>query len=82
MRRQDLPLEPNRGAVKVTLRARDTQSGVMRIRYTTNGKLPTAKRGRTFSGPFAVRGPSTVRFRAYDHAGNQERVRTRRLRLG
>ena len=70
------------GAVTLALRARDSQSGVERIRYTINGKAPTARRGRTYSAPFAIRRSSVIRFRAFDNAGNRERTRTLRLRIG
>jgi hypothetical protein len=55
-------------AVKVALTASDDSSGVDRIRYTTDGTDPAL--GVAYTGPVTVPASATVRFRAYDRAGN------------
>jgi hypothetical protein len=65
------------GAVSVTLAADDgSGSGVASIRYTTDGSDPTATHGTTYSGSFSVATTTTVKFRAFDNAGNAEAVNT------
>src|SRR5207244_1192112 len=51
-------------------------SGVAAIRYTTDGSDPTMSNGTTFSAPFSVTATTTVKYRAYDNAGNAEPVNT------
>jgi N-acetyl-beta-hexosaminidase len=63
-------------AVTVTLSATDSQSGVSVIRYTLDGTDPTAS-STAYSGPFSVSETTTVKFRAWDNAGNVEPTNSR-----
>jgi peptidoglycan/xylan/chitin deacetylase (PgdA/CDA1 family) len=64
-----------RNAVSVTLAANDgSGSGVSQIRYTTDGSDPTATAGTVYSGSFSVAATTTVKYRAFDNAGNAEAV--------
>jgi Fn3 associated/Chitobiase/beta-hexosaminidase C-terminal domain len=56
----------------VELAASDTESGVARIRYTTDGSDPDLGNGSTYTGPISLSSPTTLRFRAYDDVGNAE----------
>jgi peptidoglycan/xylan/chitin deacetylase (PgdA/CDA1 family) len=68
-------------AVTVTLTAADTGgSGVNAIRYTTNGSDPTPA-SATYAGPFTVSATTTVKFRAWDNAGNVEPTQTQLIRI-
>ena len=69
--------------VSVALAATDNAdgSGVKEIRYTTNGSDPTATSGTVYSGPFSVASTATVRYRAFDNAGNAEAVRSQLIRI-
>jgi peptidoglycan/xylan/chitin deacetylase (PgdA/CDA1 family) len=59
--------------VSVTLSATDSGgSGVQKIRYTTDGTVPTATNGTDYSGAFTISANTTVRYRAWDNAGNLE----------
>src|SRR5439155_13395813 len=62
--------------VQVSLTATDNLggSGVASIRYTTDGTDPTTANGIVYSGPFTA--TSTVKYRAFDGAGNAEAVQT------
>ena len=60
----------------VSLSATDGDSGVNAIRYTTNGTDPTSTTGTLYSAPFTLSGTTTVKFRAFDKAGNAEPVNT------
>ena len=69
------------GAVSVTLSAVDSGgSGVATIRYTTNGSEPTAS-STIFTGPFTVSATSTVRYRAWDNAGNVEATKSQLIQI-
>jgi peptidoglycan/xylan/chitin deacetylase (PgdA/CDA1 family) len=59
-------------AVSVTLSATDAGSGVEKIRYTTDGSVPTSTNGNDYTGAFTLNGNTTVRYRAWDNAGNIE----------
>jgi peptidoglycan/xylan/chitin deacetylase (PgdA/CDA1 family) len=61
-------------AVPVSLRATDAVSGVARIAYTIDGTDPTDSNGTQYSEPFAVSSSATVKYRAWDRAGNVEAV--------
>src|SRR5207302_285581 len=63
-------------AVSVTLAATDNSggSGVASIRYTTDGSDPTATTGTVYGGAFSVSATTTVKYRAFDVAGNAEAV--------
>jgi peptidoglycan/xylan/chitin deacetylase (PgdA/CDA1 family) len=67
------------GSVLIKLAATDDANGtgVASIRYTTDGSDPTASNGSTYSGPFGTTG--TVKYRAYDFAGNAEAIHTQAI---
>ena len=66
--------------VSVTLRASDTGSGVAMIRYTLDGSEPTVA-SALYTGPFAVSTTTTVKFRAWDNAGNVEPTKSQAVRI-
>jgi hypothetical protein len=69
------------GAVSVTLSAVDSGgSGVAAIRYTTNGSDPTAS-SPIFVGPFSVSATATVKYRAWDNAGNVEATKSQLIQI-
>jgi len=60
------------GTVQVALNGADTGgSGLKAVHYTTDGSVPSLT-SPTYNGPFAVSETKTVKFRAYDVAGNVE----------
>jgi hypothetical protein len=67
-------------AVTVTLSATDDASGVAAIRYTTDGSDPTSS-STLYTGPFAVSATSTVKYRAWDNAGNVEPAESQLIRI-
>jgi hypothetical protein len=74
--------------VSVTLAATDNASGsgVKEIRYTTDGSTPTASdaatpNGTTYSGAFTVSSTATVKYRAFDNAGNAEAVKSQQINI-
>ena len=74
--------------VSVTLAATDNAggSGVKEIRYTTDGSTPTASdavspNGTTYSGAFTVSATATVKYRAFDNAGNAEAVKSQQVNI-
>jgi peptidoglycan/xylan/chitin deacetylase (PgdA/CDA1 family)/N-acetyl-beta-hexosaminidase len=69
-----------KASVSVTLSATDTDSGVAAIRYTTDGSVPTAS-SPAYSGPFAVSTTTTVRYRAWDVAGNVEATNSQLIQV-
>ena len=46
------------------------------IRYTTNGSTPTATTGNVYTLSFTVSSTTTVKYRAFDNAGNAEAVQS------
>jgi peptidoglycan/xylan/chitin deacetylase (PgdA/CDA1 family) len=56
-------------AVTVSLSATDGQSGVASIHYTTDGSTPTLS-SPTYTGQFSVSATTTVKYKAWDNAGN------------
>jgi peptidoglycan/xylan/chitin deacetylase (PgdA/CDA1 family) len=69
-------------AVGVTLSATDTGgSGVGDIIYTTDGSDPTTRNGNTYLGGFSVTSTTTVKWRAYDNAGNAEAINTQQINI-
>jgi peptidoglycan/xylan/chitin deacetylase (PgdA/CDA1 family)/N-acetyl-beta-hexosaminidase len=69
-----------KASVSVTLSATDTGSGVAVIRYTTDGSIPTAS-SPAYSGPFALSTTATVRYRAWDVAGNVEATNSQLIQV-
>ena len=67
-------------AVTVALSATDVQSGVSAIRYTTDGSDPTAS-STAYSGPFSVSSTTTIKYRAWDNAGNVEATNTQLITI-
>ncbi len=62
-------------AVSVTLTASDVGgSGVSQIVYTTDGSDPSQSNGTVYSGAFTLSSTTTVKYRAYDNAGNAEPI--------
>ena len=68
--------------VSVSLTAADEPggSGVAEIRYTTDGSDPDATTGTVYTVPFQVFVTTTVKYRAFDNAGNAEESRAVRSR--
>ena len=68
---------PYNAGVLVALSATDSDgSGVSAIRYTTDGSDPTASSGTVYVAPFTVAATATVKYRAFDNAGNAEAINT------
>jgi peptidoglycan/xylan/chitin deacetylase (PgdA/CDA1 family) len=68
---------PYSAGVIVALSASDgSGSGVASIRYTTDGSDPTASSGTVYLAPFTVAATATVKYRAFDNAGNAEAIKT------
>ena len=63
---------PYASGVQVSISATDVGSGVAQIRYTTDGTTPTATTGNVYLAPFTLPATATVRYRAFDNAGNAE----------
>jgi peptidoglycan/xylan/chitin deacetylase (PgdA/CDA1 family) len=70
-----------RAAVSVTLSATDAESGVKEIRFTTDGSDPTATNGRVYTGSFSVASTTSVKYRAFDNAGNAELINSRLVQI-
>jgi len=70
-------------SVDVALSAADDAggSGVKEIRYTTDGSDPTATSESVFSNPVNVSLTTTVKYRAFDNAGNAEAVNSQLIRV-
>ncbi len=67
-------------AVSVSLSATDSGSGVAAIRYTLDGSNPTGT-STLYTGPFNLAATTTVKFRAWDGAGNVEATRTQVIQI-
>jgi peptidoglycan/xylan/chitin deacetylase (PgdA/CDA1 family) len=67
-------------SVSVSLTSTDTGSGVAAIRYTTDGSDPTTSSTR-YTGPFSVSATTTVKYRAWDVAGNVEATKSQLIRV-
>jgi peptidoglycan/xylan/chitin deacetylase (PgdA/CDA1 family) len=61
--------------VTVSLSATDAGTAVTAIRYTTDGSDPTAS-SALYTGPFTVSTTATVKYRAWDMAGNVETTKS------
>jgi len=57
--------------VSVTLSAGDGGSGLLEIRYTTDGSDPTPL-SPLYGAPISIAATTTVKYRAYDNVGNVE----------
>lgn len=69
------------GSVQVTMSATDTGgSGLEAIRYTTDGTVPTLT-SAVYSAPLSVSTTTTMKFRAWDNAGNAEPVNTQLITI-
>ena len=68
------------GRVKVVIRARDGGSGVRAIRYTLNGKRPTAS-SRLFKRPLTLAATRRIRWRVWDKVGNASPFRSQLIRV-
>ena len=66
--------------VSVSLTSADSGTGVAVIRYTTDGTDPTAT-SPIYSGPFSVDTTTTVKYRAWDNAGNIEATQAQAISL-
>jgi peptidoglycan/xylan/chitin deacetylase (PgdA/CDA1 family) len=66
--------------VSVSLSSVDTDTGVAVIRYTTDGSDPTAF-SPIYSAPFSVGATTTIKYRAWDNAGNIEATQPRSISI-
>ena len=70
-----------KASMTVALSATDAGgSGVDVIRYTVDGSDPTTA-SRVYDGPFAVSATTTVKYRAWDKAGNAETTKSQLIRI-
>jgi peptidoglycan/xylan/chitin deacetylase (PgdA/CDA1 family) len=68
-------------SVQGTLSATDTGgSGVAAIRYTLDGSTPTTA-SAAYAGPFALSATTTVKYRAWDNAGNVEATHSQLIQI-
>jgi peptidoglycan/xylan/chitin deacetylase (PgdA/CDA1 family) len=68
-------------SVSATLSATDTGgSGLKEIRYTTNGSNPTTS-STLYTGPIPVNSTTTIKYRAWDNAGNAEAVKSQAISI-
>jgi N-acetyl-beta-hexosaminidase len=69
-----------KASVTVSLSATDSQSGVAAIRYTTDGSTPTTS-SPAYVGSFVLAATTTVKYRAWDNAGNAEATKSQLIRI-
>jgi hypothetical protein len=67
-------------AVSVALQSSDSPSGVAQIRYATDGSDPTES-STLYTGPFSVSATATVKYRAWDNAGNVESTKSQLIQI-
>ena len=67
--------------VTVTLSAVDLGSGVAQTIYTLDGSDPSLIHGTFYLGSIALTGTTTVKYRSYDLAGNEEAIATRTITI-
>jgi peptidoglycan/xylan/chitin deacetylase (PgdA/CDA1 family)/plastocyanin len=68
------------GTVSVSLSAIDTGTAVTAIRYTTDGTDPTTS-SPLYTGPITVSSTTTVKYRAWDMAGNVEATKSQLIQV-
>jgi peptidoglycan/xylan/chitin deacetylase (PgdA/CDA1 family) len=68
------------GPVSVSLSATDTETGVAAIRYTLDGSDPTAS-STAYTDPISVSETTTVKYRAWDNAGNVEAINSQQIQV-
>jgi peptidoglycan/xylan/chitin deacetylase (PgdA/CDA1 family) len=68
------------GSVSVSLSAADSGTAVSAIRYTNDGSDPTTS-STLYTGPFSVSATATVKYRAWDAAGNVEATRSQLIQV-
>jgi Polysaccharide deacetylase/Bacterial Ig domain/Chitobiase/beta-hexosaminidase C-terminal domain len=66
--------------VTVSLSATDAGTAVSAIRYTTDGSTPTTS-SPLYTGPFTVSTTTTVKYRAWDVAGNAEATKSQPIQV-
>jgi peptidoglycan/xylan/chitin deacetylase (PgdA/CDA1 family) len=66
--------------VSVSLSSVDSDTGVAVIRYTTDGSDPTPV-SPIYSAPFSVGTTTTVKYRAWDNAGNIEAMKSQLISI-
>jgi hypothetical protein len=66
--------------VSVALSAADTGTAVTAIRYTTDGTTPTTS-SPLYTGPFTVSTTATVKYGAWDMAGNVEAAKSQSIQI-
>ena len=69
-----------RTSVTITLSATDDASGVAFIRYTLDGSDPTGS-SPVYTASFAVTQTTTIKYRAWDNAGNVESTKAQLVRV-
>jgi peptidoglycan/xylan/chitin deacetylase (PgdA/CDA1 family) len=67
-------------SVSVSLSASDPDDAVAAIRYTTDGSDPTTS-STLYSGPFGVSTSTTIKYRAWDTAGNVEATKSQLIQI-
>ena len=73
---------PYLSSVSVSLAANDgSGSGVFEIVYTTDGSDPTLTNGAVYSSPFTLSSTGTIKYRAFDVAGNAEQVNSQAITI-
>ncbi|MFB9360192.1 Ig-like domain-containing protein [Actinoplanes nipponensis] len=68
-------------SVTLSLSATDADSGADLIMVTTDGSTPTRTDGTRYVGPLTIPASTTVKYRAWDRAGNAEAVHTLDLKV-
>ena len=66
--------------VSVSLSASDPDDAVAAIRYTTDGSVPTSS-STLYAGAFTVSTTTTVKYRAWDTAGNVEATKSQLIQV-
>jgi hypothetical protein len=72
--------DPYTSGVSIALSATDTQSGVAEVHYTLDGSTPTTA-SPLYLAPFSVASTTTVKYRAWDNAGNVEPTNSQLIQI-